>query len=439
MPKTIQFPEHPLVNPNALDHALANVPFYESWRAFDPGSECPLEQRYAALPVLTKRDIRAHMPKGFVPRDRNLKAGLVSGEVEWVTTSGTTEDRSSIVWYQPWWDASEQAAASLHTGLDRVITGRQREAVLTTPLCAGTVCHIGELSLEERTLGRLLFLNQQTDPTRWLPHDMDRMIHELDQFQPDLLEADPAYLAILCRYAREQGRALYQPRFVSLTYEFPSRLHYRHIKPVFPRTPILSSYGSTETGHILTECEHGRFHQNTEYCHLDFQPLTPSLGDPRVGRILVTTLGNPWVCLLRFDIGDLIRLETGACPCGRSRGLTAARILGRTRDLTFTETGRAVTVDDLDRTVGEMDALVSYQMEQTGACDYIFHYVASTGQAEPKLVLQAGLQSIYGPGACIIMRPEAAIPTEPSGKFRLARTSGAWNHEALFMTGEESR
>lgn len=415
---------------------MRNVPFYERWRHYDPGAGHPIEKRYEALPHLTKRDIRAHMPKGFIPRDRDFRAGVEAGEVELVTTSGTTEDRSSIVWYQPWWDASEKAASFLYTGLDQVITGQQREAVLTTPLCAGTVCHIGDLSMADRTLGRLLFLNQQADPCRWLPRDMDRMIRELAQFQPDLLEADPAYLAILCRYALEQGRPLFQPQFITLTYEFPSRLHYRQMRRAFPRTPILSSYGSTETGHILTECEHGRFHQNTGFCHLDFQPLKASHGDPLAGRILVTTLGNPWVSLLRFDVGDLVRLEPEACPCGRSGGLTVSRILGRVRDLTFTTAGRAVSVEELDRTVGETDTLVTYQAEQIGPLDIIFHYVAAANQTPPLLTIQAGLRSLYGAGISVSMRPEASIPTEPSGKFRLARTVGTWEPEDLFMTGE---
>jgi len=422
----------------ALEHALDQVPFYARWKTHDPGPGHPINERFAALPRLTKRDIRAHMPKGFVPSDRDFKTGVETGEVELVMTSGTTEDRSSIVWYQPWWDDSEHAAATLHAGLDKVINGRQREAVLTTPLCAGTVCHIGDLPVNERTMGRLLFLNQQADPACWTARDMDRMIHELDDFKPELLEADPAYLAILCRYAVASGQSLFKPDFVSLTYEFPSRLHYRQIRQAFPDTPVLSSYGSTETGHLLTECERGRFHQNTRYCHLEVQPLVASRGDPLIGRLLVTTLGNPWVSLLRFDIGDLVRLETNPCPCGRSDGLTLAGILGRVRDLTFDETGRAVTVDALDRVVGNAEALVSYQMEQTARTEYLFHYVTAIGQTAPVQALLSGLKALYGPGVRMTMRPESTIPTEPSGKFRLARTAFSWNPDEVFKTGNNN-
>ena len=417
----------------ALDQALTRTAFYRAWRPSDPGPCAPLDQRFAALPALTKRDLRAHMPNGFVPQDRDFKAALASGKLEIVATSGTTEDRSSIVWYQPWWDGSEQAAAALHKGLDRVIDGSQREAVLTTPLCAGNVCHAGNLTMVDRTMGRLLFLNQKADPGHWTAQDMDRMLEEFNRFQPELLEADPAYLSILARHASDRGIALHHPRFVSLTYEFPCRVHYRQIRRAFNGTPVLSSYGSTETGHVFTECEHGRLHQNTAYCRLDFQPLHARHEAPRVGRILVTMLRNPWVSLLRFDVGDLVRLAAEPCPCGRTAGLTAASIEGRVRDVTFAADGRAVTVGRLDAALDGIADLLAYQVDQQTRTHYIFRYVARTG-AEDGVAEEAltRLHPLYGPGSNIATRRETAIATEQSGKFRLARTLFAWDPSALF-------
>jgi len=416
----------------ALDRALALAPFYQQWRTIDPGKTVANEQRYATLPVLTKRDLRAHMPKGFVPRDHDLKTGLANGSVEFVATSGTTEERASTVWHQPWWDTSEQAAAALHTGLDAVVRAAPREAVLTTPLCAGSICHVGDLSMEERSLGRLLFLNQKPDPTRWTTVDMDRMIDELNRFQPELLEADPAYLAILCRHASHRHASLHPPRFIVLTYEYPSCIHLRSIRRVFPNTPLVSSYGSTETGHVFTQCECSEFHQNTATCHVDFQPLPPRHGGPSIGRILVTLLGNPWLALLRFDVGDLVRLAERPCPCGRTAGLTLTAIEGRIRDLTFAVDGRAITVGALDRAVGHLENLLAYQLEQTDQTAYTFRFVAASGTGTVSSAATQTLQHLYGPDSQITTQRESAIAAEQSGKFRLAKTLFPWNMEELF-------
>jgi len=314
-----------------------------------------------------------------------------------------------------------------------VITGSQREAVLTTPLCAGTVCHIGDLAAEERTLGNLLFLNQKANPNDWTARDMERMLDELNRFQPEHLEADPAYLAVLARYAACAGIVVHQPHFISLTYEFPSRLHRRQIRRAFGGVPLLSSYGSTEMGHVFTECEHGHFHQNVPFAHVDFQPLRPQHGQPSVGRILVTMLGNPWVYLLRFDVGDLVRLADAPCPCGRSAGLTLAAIGGRVRDVTFATNGRAVTLDQLDAALGEVPGLLAYQVEQQDATHYLLRGVSEPGAAREALAAAAaGLETLYGPGAEVSARAESAIMPEQSGKFRLARTRFAWDTATLF-------
>jgi phenylacetate-CoA ligase len=416
----------------ALALALEEAPFFARWKSFDPGPSAPVEQRYVALPILTKRDLRAHMPTGFVPRGLDLRSALADGTVEMVSTSGTSEDRSSIVWHQPWWDASELAAAALHRGLDQVITGRQREAVLTSPVCAGTVCHIGDLSMEDRTLGRLLFLNRKAEPNHWSTQDLNRMAEELALFQPELLEADPAYLAVLARHAADHERPLPSPGFISLTYEFPSRLHYRQIRRAFPATPILSSYGSTEAGHVFTQCEHGRFHQNTAYCRVDFQPLIPRHGGPLVGRLIVTILRNPWFCLLRFDTGDLARLAEGPCPCGRTEGLTLGAIEGRMRDLTFAADGGAVTLSRLDSRIGGVEGLLAYQAEQVGPSQLLFRFVSVPGEeAGVAKALQEPLQTLYGSGMQVTIQRETAISAEQSGKFCLARARFPWTTESL--------
>jgi hypothetical protein len=50
---------------STLEEALARAPFYGRWREADPGGSVPLARRLAALPVLSKRDARAHVPDGF--------------------------------------------------------------------------------------------------------------------------------------------------------------------------------------------------------------------------------------------------------------------------------------------------------------------------------------------------------------------------------------
>ena len=80
--------------------------------------------------------------------------------------------------------------------------------------------------------------------------------------------------------------------------------------------------------------------------------------------MLVTVFKNPWFMVLRFDIGDVARLDDrGPCPCGRDQGLTLAAIEGRLADVTFSGMGRAVTVDDLDGMLAEVPGLDGWQLD----------------------------------------------------------------------------
>jgi phenylacetate-coenzyme A ligase PaaK-like adenylate-forming protein len=407
----------------ALQRALCVTPAYEAWRPFDPGLSYDVFTRFAALPALTKRDLRAHGPQAFVPKGLDLAQGLAEGELELVQTSGTTGDQVTNVWYQPWWDASEMASFQLNANARRVITGAHREAILTSPWCTGFPCEDGYLTMAERSLGRFLYLSERSDPSTWSSALMDRMVAELNAFKPVTLEANPSFLARLARHIVSNRLRVYSPGIIILTYEYPSVLHYRQIRKAFDAS-IASSYGSTEAGYVFMECEAGRMHQVAESCHVDFLPFAPEHGGPDVGRILVTSFDNPWRSLLRFDVGDIVRLDQSAlCPCGRHDGLTLAAIEGRVVNLTSTPDGHVVTQGTVDRALGGVEGLAQYQFLQTGPMSYTLRCVVEG--AAPHHVLgeaREALQTIYGSAATIATESVRALTPDPPGKYRLAKS-----------------
>jgi phenylacetate-CoA ligase len=218
-------------------------------------------------------------------------------------------------------------------------------------------------------------------------------------------------------------KKVFQPGLIVFTYEYPSGLHYRQIRRVFT-APAASSYGTTETGYVFMECEAGKFHQNSESCRVDFQPLKPEHGGPQVGRILVTTFHNPWYYLLRFDVGDLVRLyEEQKCACGRDSGLIASAIEGRFGNATLTCDGRLVTLHQLDDALSVLGGLDEYRLEQTSPGAYVLYLVAQ-GRDAGKIGKEATeiLRQLYGQKAEITIVPEESLTPEDSGKYCLAKT-----------------
>jgi phenylacetate-coenzyme A ligase PaaK-like adenylate-forming protein len=404
-----------------LDAALDRVEAYRSWRAFDRGASASVDDRYRALPALTKRLMNHHAPAAFVPRGRSLEQALRDGEVELVATSGTTEDRIQNVWYQPWWNASERASWALNTHARRAATGDHREALLANPLNVG-IRSEHPLPLEQRRLARFLYLNELVDPLAWPESHLRRMLDELAVFQPAILEGNPSLLSRLCRFAARAGVRAWQPALVSFTYEYPSLIHRRHVGAVFD-APLMSSYGTTEAAYVFIECEHGCMHQNVESCRVDFLPFAAEHGSPSVGLLLVTTFDNPWRALIRFDPGDLGRLADGPCPCGRTEGLTLSSVEGRAVNLTLTPEGRLVTQAEVDRRLATVPGLDEYQLLQTDGRSYALRVGSDTH--DPGVVEAAGeaLRLLYGPAARVSVSASGPIGPESSGKYRLVKAS----------------
>ena len=406
-----------------LETSLDQLHAYRSWRAFDPGSEHPVDRRYAAMPALTKSDIREHFPQGFLPEGYDVEHGLNSGEIHLVKTSGSSDIRVTNIWNQEWWDASERASWKLNSHAARVATGNHPEAILANPRNVGFISDSVDLPFEKRRLSRFLYLNEKTDPTAWTPGLMDRMIKELDIYKPAVLEANPSLLARLSRYAADAGKTVFQPGLIVFTYEYPSRLHYRQIGRVFT-APAASSYGTTEAGYVFMQCEAGKFHQNSEFCRVDLQPLKPEHGGPRLCRMLVTTFNNPWYYMVRFDVGDLVRLdEEGRCPCGRHSGFIVSAIEGRFTNATLAGDGKLVTLRRLDDAVSDLEGIEQYRLEQPAAGEYVLH-LASRRKDKKALTAEATevLCKLYGQKSGISIAYEEDLAPEESGKYVLAKT-----------------
>jgi phenylacetate-CoA ligase len=405
---------------DTLEDALAHVPAYRSWRAFDRAS-APVDERYRALPALTKQLMNLHSPAGFVRPGRSMEQALRDGEIELVTTSGTTDDKVQNVWYQPWWDASERASWSLNAHARCVATGDHPEAILASPLNVGVRSEL-PLPLESRRLARFLYLNELLDPLAWSDAHCQRMLRELATFRPVVLEANPSLLSRLCRYAARAGERPFQPALIALTYEVPSLVHRRHIRAVFD-APVMSSYGTTESGYVFIECEHGRLHQNAECCRVDFLPFAAAHGAASIGKLLITTFGNPWRALVRFDAGDLGRLAEGACPCGRTDGLTLSSIEGRAVNLTLTPARKLVTQAEVDRRLSAIESLDEYQLLQTDERSYLLRVGSDREDGTLLSRAERALRELYGPGARLTVLRSGGIGPEPSGKHRLVKAA----------------
>jgi phenylacetate-coenzyme A ligase PaaK-like adenylate-forming protein len=258
----------------ALETALHHVAAYKNWRAFDSGSSVSIDRRFRAMPTIDKKDLREHTWRNFIPAGMDIDAALKAGTIGLVQTSGTINEQVLNVWYQHWWDAAEAASWRYNSSTAALKLGKHREAILTSPRNTGILSENGLLTMDARSRGRFLYLNEKINRSLWDDQLFQRIIEELTIFQPVVLEANPSYLARVARYAYRHNLSVYQPPVIIFTYENPGIIARKKIRQVF-RSPLVSSYGSTEAGYVLMECEQGKLHQVSESCRIDVEFLRP--------------------------------------------------------------------------------------------------------------------------------------------------------------------
>jgi phenylacetate-coenzyme A ligase PaaK-like adenylate-forming protein len=399
----------------AREAALQRTAMYADWRSQDPGPAADIDSRYRALPLLTKDDIRAHFPYGLVPYGLDLDAALRSGEVSFVRTSGTADESLDNLWVQSWWDASERASWGLNAVAAAVATGTHREAILASARSVGPRSEAGPIGRPQRMLGRFLFLNEYGTTPEWPEGHEQRILDELADYQPPVLEANPSLLARVARWAERGGAKAWQPALITLTYEFPSALQLRAIRRVF-RCPLASSYGSTEAGYVFMECEHGMLHQNLQFCRVDMAPLAGGLG-----RIAATTFCNTWFPLLRFEIGDIAGPAAGPCRCGRTGGITLTSIEGRLKSLCIASDGSPVTHGRMDRALAEVPGLEQYRVDQEAPARVCCKVIGEPGRG-PQAARGArdALAAVFGGSVEVLATEVPQLCPEKSGKFLLA-------------------
>ena len=384
----------------AIEQTVA-VPFYATsvWQA---ALALP-SPRLTDLPRITKSQLREHSPEGFLPFGLDLETLLARGLIEEESTSGTSGASVRVVFGQTWWAEQELRALLRNPYLAECFGNRTslRRAVLTTPGCSGVSCYNRWLNLEQRTLGDSLFVNQSRIPFTLGEDKLAVMADEVAAWAPAFLDMDPVHGAWFALHCERHGRRFPSLRFILSSYEYTSVTHRAIMERVFG-VPVIDLYGSSETGHLLIETDNV-MRPSPETALLE---TTASDG---VGELLVTTLTNPYLPLLRYEICDYVE-----------RVADGYLVHGRKRDALRDAEGRIVTTRQVDATFAHVAGIAHYQLRQQP--DGSAHLSLLPERAGDELVsaqamLKERLTLLLG--APVTSASVTLLTPEDSGKFRL--------------------
>ncbi len=365
----------------------------------------------AQLPRITKSQLREHSPEGFLPAGLDLRALVAAGEVEEESTSGTSGASVRVVFGRTWWAEQEARALRQNPYIAEILshTPDLRRAVLTTPGCSGVSCYNRWLSRDQRTLGTSLFVNQARIPFTLGDEKSAAMAAEVAEWAPGFLDVDPVHGAWFALYCERQGLRFPSLRFILSSYEFTSCRHRAVMERVFG-VPVIDLYGSSETGHLLIEAG-GLMRPSPETALLEIA----GADDAGVGELLVTTLTNPYLPLIRYEIGDFVEAREGGF-----------RVHGRRRDALRGPGGRLVTTWQVDQLFKRVAGIAHYQLRQAEDGTAHLRLLPETPGEELRAAgheLVASLGSLLG--RSVTVETVDLITPEDSGKFRLTLRESA--------------
>lgn len=382
------------------------VPLYRDFLSRQPAGGNILET-FQTFPFTGKHEMRQGFP--FLPPGQNLERLLEQQVVELEHTSGTSEEQLPVLFQRGWWDTQEERALRLNPFMARMLDAHPdaRRATLTTPACNGRVCFSAWRSRAHRIFGKTLYVNQTRIPFVLKDEDMARMAAEIAEWSPKILDVDPVHAAWFALYCERQGIRFPSLEFILCSYEFVSIVHKRTLERVFG-VPVFNLYGSTETGHLLMEDGQGRMKPCYENAFLEVvHPDNRGVGD-----LIVTTLTNNYMPLLRYRIGDIV--ERRVLPYG-----TNYIVHGRARDAIRDGNGRRVTTWDVDRCFDGAAGIAHYQVHQEINGNIQFRYIPDNDGPDELKTVVTKLDELLKPQSPIVVESVPMLPPTPSGKFRL--------------------
>lgn len=228
----------------------------------------------------------------------------------------------------------------------------------------------------------------------WLAHSLrwfsifqplPALLEDLNTFAPTVIATYPSMAALLAE-AQAQGGLKFLPKEIWTGGETLSSAVRAHLEATFGGV-VRNSYGASEFMSIAWECARGCLHVNSDWVILE--PVDAAGRAVPAGQAshstLLTNLANHVQPLIRYDIGDLVRVSSQPCACGAS--LPVIDVQGRCDDVLAMADlhGKLVTVLPMALTsvLEEQAGVFSFQLQQVDARTLVLRLDLDPASAQP--------------------------------------------------------
>lgn len=376
-----------------MRYAATRVPYYRRLRLNADSLVSAAD--LLRFPLLDKRQIQRE-PDAFLADDPARSGAFAS------RTSGSSGEPTTTYFDRRAWLLSRYALKMRRVAMTSGL-GMPKRVLVVSEQAPDELRRNGH----SRGCGRGLFFGRR----RLSIHTpVDEHLEEMAHYRPHVIYAFPSYLLDVIDTAERLGRAL--PRIATLctSSEVLTPAMRARIEHAFAGR-LYDVYGSTEFKEVAWQCRAGRYHTNFESVYVEPRPE----GAP--APVVLTTLCNLAMPLLRFDIGDQASFSDEPCPCGRA-GQTMRGFVGREGDMITLPSGRRVSPYLLTTAIESEDSILQYRIVQTAPGAFRIDVIVRSPQQTVAWRARICAQFVHmlGEPVDVTLREVSELERSPGGK-----------------------
>ena len=308
--------------------------------------EAPLKSlnELSKIPILTQKDFRGHLPPSG--------AGILTAPLgrSYSFASGGTAGNPKFVYRTI--EETRRNAREMAKGL--ALSGLCENDIAANLFFAGNLWASFvsvNMALEEAGCHIL--------PIAGNACDMETIISYIKAFSANVVISIPSVIISLARHVEQNGLDLkIEKIFYGGEHFFPDAQ--RYVKRALGAKIVASAgYATNDTGIAGIQCAHcsGGVHHINENIHIveivDTETNGP-LEDGREGKIILTNIDRFLMPVIRYEIGDMGKIVTGKCECGRT--LKRMDLLGRADEILVIGGGN-ISQDAVARAISNVEGL----------------------------------------------------------------------------------
>lgn len=267
-------------------------------------------------------------------------------------------------------------------------------------------------------LSNTIFLNS----FRMTDYNIEKYIHKINSFKPDIVRGYAGSLFELCKYAETKKLSIYRPKVVISAAENLSDTMRNVIESNFG-TKLYNFYGSREVSNLAGECKNGLLHPFLFWNYMEvLDNNNQPVHEGKEGKVVVTTLFNYSMPLIRYEIGDMAIVGPDHCSCGHFLP-TLKKVTGRITDHFILENGTIIHGEYFTHLFYLKDWIKAFKIIQEDYLKIRIQIVISSKiNPSDQADIENKIKLVMGPNCRITWNIVDEIPKTPTGKYLYTKT-----------------